>query len=341
MSNFAELDRALPDIRAALDGATAIACVAHKDADADSLGSALAMVLALRNAGKEAVAVVPSPLPKGVSYLPGFDDVIVGRHPECDLVMTFDCPVLERFGDQADFVASAPAVIVIDHHASGRPFGTCRVIEASASATGQMVAALLDGLGYLITPDIANNLYAALFTDTGGFRHDNTTQAALALGAELVGRGANAPYIALKSYKSKSVTQVRLTASVVAALESSEDGTLIWSSVTRKRLEDAGATLEDAEGIIDELQSIDTMGIAILFKEAGPSTTKMSVRTRAPYDAVAICSPFGGGGHVRAAGAEFPLPIAEAADKVLKVARDVWASHEHGGTSVATSLPRG
>jgi phosphoesterase RecJ-like protein len=104
-------------------------------------------------------------------------------------------------------------------------------------------------------------------------------------------------------------------------MHSEMDGRLLWSEVTAAMLAEAGADLQDSEGIIDTLQSIATMQIAILFKQHTADRSKISVRTRDPIDATEVCTPFGGGGHRRAAGAEFgdPLPVAER--KVLEVAR--------------------
>lgn len=319
----------LPDIRTAIDGASHIACIAHKDADADSLGSALAVTLALRNAGKRVDAIVPEPMPRGLAHLPGIDTVLVAREDveqhHYDLVLTFDCPTLARFGDKQDIVSSAPMSIVFDHHVSNDNFGKLHVVEVTASATGQIAAALLQGLGYPITPEIADNLYAALFTDTGGFRHENTTYDALALGAELVGLGANAPLIALKSYKSRTLPQVLLTARVLDGLQHDERKTLFWSSVTSTMMDDLHADLQDAEGIIDELQSIDTMELAVLFKEVSPTLTRVSVRSRHPHDAAALCGGFGGGGHRRAAGAEIPLSLSDAREAFLAAAKQLMA----------------
>ena len=184
-----------------------------------------------------------------------------------------------------------------------------------------MIYRLLRELGAPISPAVATNLYAALFTDTGGFRHENTTEAALRLGAALVAAGADPGWVALKSYKSRSLAQVRLEGLAVAQMHSEMDGRLLWSEVTAAMLEEAGADMQDSEGIIDALQSIDTMEIAILFKEHAADRSKISVRTRDPIDATEVCTPFGGGGHRRAAGAELgdPLPVAER--KVLEVAR--------------------
>jgi phosphoesterase RecJ-like protein len=100
----------------------------------------------------------------------------------------------------------------------------------------------------------------------------------------------------------------------------------VWSTITRKMLAESGADMMESEGVIDQLQSIDTMEMALLFKENEPGVTKVSVRTREPLDATLVCRPFGGGGHRRAAGAEQPVPLAEFAPRVLEVARELLRS---------------
>jgi phosphoesterase RecJ-like protein len=315
------LEDVVDPIRRIVAHADQITCLAHKDADADSLGSALGFAQALRAEGRAIRVVVPEPLPRLLEYLPGFEMVETGGAPLGGTVFTFDCATLGRFGERRAEVERAGTVVNIDHHLSNTGFGTINLVDASASATGQVIYRLLRELGAPISPAVATDLYAALFTDTGGFRHENTTEASLRLAAALVAAGADPGWVALKSYKSRSLAQVRLEGMAVAQMHSEMDGRLLWSEVTHQMLEQAGADLQDAEGIIDALQSIATMQIAILFKEHTADRTKISVRSRDPIDATDVCTPFGGGGHRRAAGAEFgdPLPVAER--KVLEVAR--------------------
>jgi phosphoesterase RecJ-like protein len=315
------LEDVVDPIRRIVAHADQITCLAHKDADADSLGSALGFAQALRAEGRAIRVVVPEPLPRLLEYLPGFEMVETGGAPLGGTVFTFDCATLGRFGERRAEVERAGTVVNIDHHLSNTGFGTINLVDASASATGQVIYRLLRELGAPISPAVATDLYAALFTDTGGFRHENTTEASLRLAAALVAAGADPGWVALKSYKSRSLAQVRLEGMAVAQMHSEMDGRLLWSEVTHQMLEQAGADLQDSEGIIDALQSIATMQIAILFKEHTADRTKISVRSRDPIDATDVCTPFGGGGHRRAAGAEFgdPLPVAER--KVLEVAR--------------------
>jgi bifunctional oligoribonuclease and PAP phosphatase NrnA len=315
------LEDIIDPIRKVVDGADQISCLAHKDADADSLGSALAFALALRASGRRVRVVVPEPLPRLLDYLPGFETVETGGAPLGDTVFTFDCATLPRFGERRDEVERAATVVNIDHHLSNTAFGSINLVDASASATGQVVHKLLGLLGAPITADVATNLYAALLTDTGGFRHENTTEAALRLAASLVAAGADPSWVALKSYKSRSFSQVRLEGLSIAGMQSEFDGCLLWSEVTAGMLDLAGADMQESEGIIDALQSIKTMEIAILFKETAPDRTKISVRTREPFDATDVCTPFGGGGHRRAAGAELGEALPDARRLVLEVAR--------------------
>lgn len=309
----------IDDIAALIDRSADIGCLAHKDADADSLGSALGFAISMRLMGHRVHAMAPAPAPRLLSFLPGYDTIENGD-PHIDSLFTFDCASLARFGERRELVERTAQVVNIDHHASSEQFGTINLVDARASATGQVVYGMLQQLDAPITPDVATNLYAALFTDTGGFRHENTTEDALRLGADLVRLGADPGWVALKTYKSRSVPRMRLEALAVARLQSDLDGRLIWSEVTQSMLAEAGTGMDESEGVIDQLQSIDTMQVALLFKENSANETKISVRTRHPYDATDVCRPFGGGGHHRAAGAELALPLDAAREKVLPVA---------------------
>ncbi|HUZ70667.1 MAG TPA: DHH family phosphoesterase [Candidatus Saccharimonadales bacterium] len=315
------IEDVIDPIRSIVERCDHITCLAHKDADADSLGSGLGFALAMRASGRKVRVVVPEPLPRLLEHLPGFDTVETGGAPLGDTVFTFDCATLTRFGERRDEVEQATTVVNIDHHLSNTAFGSINLVDASASATGQVVYTLLTMLGAPISEDVATNLYAALFTDTGGFRHENTTEAALRLGASLVAAGADPGWVALKSFKSRSLAQVRLEGLSISGMHSEMDGRLLWAEVTGPMLDQAGADMQDAEGIIDALQSIATMEIAVLIKEASPDRIKISVRSREPFDATDVCTPFGGGGHRRAAGAEIGGSLPDARRKVLEVAR--------------------
>jgi bifunctional oligoribonuclease and PAP phosphatase NrnA len=268
--------------------------------------------------------VIPPPLPEMYAFLPGFDQLEVepptGADPE--LVFFFDSGNLERSGSSVKQIASHATIVNIDHHPSNSRFGDINVIEPEASAVGQMVMEMLDHFEYPITPTIAINLYVALLTDTGGFRHENTTPRALEDAARLARLGADPGHIATQVYKMRPETTLKLSALALATMRIELEGKLTWAKVTRRMLREASAVMAESEGIIDTLNSIAGLELAILFKEVSSDLTKISVRSRGAVDAAALCASFGGGGHIRAAGAEIEKPMDEAVQQVLTAAKE-------------------
>ncbi|MGH7902587.1 MAG: DHH family phosphoesterase [Candidatus Dormibacteraceae bacterium] len=296
----------------------------HKDADGDTLGCSLAFTEALRNLGKKVWVVIPPPLPSMYEWLPGYDQIVnrppAGAGPR--LVFFFDAGNMERSGDAVEHIAHHATIVNVDHHLSNSMFGNVNVIDPEASAVGQMVIRMLDCYGLPITPGMATNLYTALMTDTGGFRHENTTAQCLADAARLARLGANPAEIATMVYKSRPLTTLRLNSLSLDSMEIEIGGRLIWARVTRQMLKEAGAVMAEAEGIIDSLNTVADMEVAILFKEVSARLTKISVRSRGGVDAAALAARFGGGGHLRAAGAELRIPMEEAIESVVAAARE-------------------
>lgn len=268
--------------------------------------------------------LIPMPLPQMYSFLPGFNEIVElpphGIDPH--LVFFFDSGNLERSGSSVKSLAANATIVNIDHHPSNSRFGDVNVIDPEASAVGQMVMDMLDHFGYPITRTTAINLYVALLTDTGGFRHENTTPRALEDAARLARLGADPGQIATMVYKMRPETTLKLSGLALATMRVEMEGKLAWAKVKRRMLREANAVMAESEGIIDTLNSIAGLELAILFKEVSATLTKISVRSRGGVDAAAMCAAFGGGGHIRAAGAEIDKPMDEAVRLVLAAAKE-------------------
>jgi len=309
-----------------------IMVLGHKDADGDTLGCSLAFGEALRRLGKQVSIVMPHPLSQKYAWMPGFDQVAdrPAEGSDIELVLFFDAGNLERSGRAAEHIAENATIVNVDHHPSNSRFGDVNIIDPDASAVGQMVLDMLEHFGWEITPTMAMNLYTALMTDTGGFRHENTTPRALCDAARLGALGANPSHVASMVYKTRPLTTLKLSGLSIASMEVEMDGRLVWARVTRRMLREAGAVMAESEDIIDTLNSLAGLEVAIIFKEISGRLTKISVRSRGAVDAAALCGQFGGGGHVRAAGAEVPLRLDDAVPTVLEAAREAIEAARRG-----------
>jgi phosphoesterase RecJ-like protein len=312
-----------------LRGARRVLAVGHENPDADTLGATLGVVRLIEANGGTADPVCTDPVPPLYDFIAGVDRFRTDPDPAApyDLVVISDCGSLERIGEvatrHAELFARLPRVI-IDHHASNDADGESDWIDPGAAATCEMVTLLAGRLGVPLDADggaLASALMAGIVMDTATFAHSNATPRTLVVAAALVEAGAPLSDISRRLYRTKPDVQLRLFGMVLDRLESSDDGRVVWSSMTEADLTASGADRAHSEGIIDLLSQADAAEVTILFKEAGLET-RVSVRTKpGGVDATVLTGRFGGGGHARAAGATVNAPLAEARPPVLAEAK--------------------
>jgi bifunctional oligoribonuclease and PAP phosphatase NrnA len=319
---------AAPRIWSIVASATTLGAICHKDADGDTLGSALAFRFALQPLGKRVSVVASPPVPQAWWFLPGIEEVNATALPSGGPLFIFDSTGPERAGIHADTIRRAPVVVNIDHHISNPGFGSVDLVITEAASTGEIVFDLLKAWKVQIPPEAAANLYATILSDTGGFRHDNTSEHALRAAAELVSLGADPALIARGLFKSRPASTLRMQGRILQSLHFECGDRLVWGAITQADLRDTGALTEQADGAIDQLNTVRGEEIAILFKQVSPVLTKVSIRTREQVDAAALAAEFGGGGHRRASGLELEVPLSEAEGRVLQAARRVLGCPE-------------
>lgn len=319
-----------PMVRAAeaLRAGSRVLLACHVNPDGDTMGSALALGLALRRAGKDVTLVSPDEVPLPYRFLPGSDGFLnavpEGDH---DVSVALDCDGLNRLGPAAPGVRRAACVIEVDHHTGNDRFGDIVVVDPTAAATGEIIFALLRLLALPILPDVATNLYVALLTDTGSFRFANTTARSLRIAAELVDCGADPFRIADHVYETRSYPATLLLGRALASIGLSQDGRIAWGRLTARDFEEVGATDAETEGIVNHLRAIAGVRVAVLFREVN-GKVRVSLRSREPVDVAAVARVFGGGGHRVAAGCTLPTPLAQAERRVLDEVRKAL-QHTH------------
>jgi phosphoesterase RecJ-like protein len=324
----ADLDAVPTELPARLLEARRVMTVCHRDPEADALGSAVAVALALETRGARVNAVCADPVPAMYDFMPHIERFRTDPEADLDpdLIVVCDCGDLERVGrvltEHAELFARVP-IVDIDHHLSNPRFGALDWVDATAAATCEQVALLLPHLGVgfeSLDGAISADLMAGLVIDTANFAHPNTTPRTLRVASELLAAGAPLPMIARRIYRTKPNAQLSLFGRVLARLESSSDGRIVWSVMSEEDLSASGAGAQMSEGLIDLLAQSETAEVAILFKDHG-DRARISVRTRdGGVDATALTGVFGGGGHARAAGATIELPFGEARSAVLDLA---------------------
>ncbi|MDX5340211.1 MAG: bifunctional oligoribonuclease/PAP phosphatase NrnA [Cyclobacteriaceae bacterium] len=289
----------------------------HVKPDADALGSSLGLANYLLKKGHEVTVVTPTDYPSFLNWMKGNEDVLDFSKPQdqklaakklkqAEMIFCLDFSVLNRVNELGEMIRESDAYIVnIDHHQDPEEFADFKFWSTKSAATCELVYELIVKLGdrNLIDKDIAECLYAGIMTDTGGFRHPNTTKNVHLVVAELIDLGANVSQIANWIYDSNSVNRLKFIGfAITRRLVVREDLHTAYFVISKKDLKKYQSQTGDTEGLVNYALSLDGIKLAALFSEREDGI-KISFRSSTE---VAInkfaASYFNGGGHKNAAG---------------------------------------
>ncbi|GMQ25280.1 bifunctional oligoribonuclease/PAP phosphatase NrnA [Algoriphagus sp. oki45] len=298
----------------------------HVKPDADALGSSLGLANYLLKKGHEVTVVTPSDYPSFLYWMQGNDWVLdfskdrdkelaTEKLNEADVIFCLDFSVLNRVNELGEMIRKSKAFIVnIDHHQDPEDFADFRFWSTKAAATCELIYELIEKLGDkdLIDAGIASCLYAGIMTDTGGFRHPNTTKNVHLVVAELIDLGADPSQISNLIYDSNSVNRLKFIGfAITRRLVVREDIHTAYFVISKKDLKKYQSQTGDTEGLVNYALSLDGIKLAALFSEREDGI-KISFRS-SPEVAVNkfAASYFEGGGHKNAAGGKSMLSLKE------------------------------
>jgi phosphoesterase RecJ-like protein len=312
-------DDVIGEIGNKLRSAQKILVSTHIRPDGDAIGSLLGLGLALRQAGKTVQMVSVDGVPLPYRHLAGRQDIIQQPDGEVDLTVVVDCSDLHRVGKSLGNVPIPD--INIDHHVTNLQFARSNLVDPTAVATAEILAAKIPGWGLQLTPVVAAALLTGIITDTLGFRTSNMTPRALRQAADLMEAGAELPDLYMRSLVHRSFEAMRFWGAGLSTLER-EDG-MVWATLTMADRQAAGYSGRDDADLINILSAINDAMISIVFVEQSNGGVKVSWRSQPGLDVSAIALKFGGGGHPAAAGAEVSGNIEEVRHRVVDLTRQM------------------
>lgn len=296
----------------------------HIRPDADGLGAQLALHDALTATGKKPRVAIASKLLPRYGFLDPQRTVIEDFRPsaftDCDCVVVLDTGTWNQLGDFGKWLQASPLPrAVVDHHRTQDDLGGLQLVDITAEATGRLAYEIIRALGAPLSASAANNLFMAIATDTGWFRHPNATAATFALCGELVALGARPTELYEQIYEAATLARFKLTAVALQRLTVAGGGKVAYTEILLSDYSATGAVPGDTEDLINYPRGVEGVEIALVFIEQQDGGTKVSFRSRAA-DVSKLAEQFGGGGHKLASGARVMKPLPEVRDTVLAAA---------------------
>lgn len=279
--------------------------VSHIRPDGDSIGTQLAIGIMLQEMGKTVTILNEDPVPKCYSFLPHSDWIksSLNNGSQFDAAIILDCGEWERLGKIASIAQKADVIINIDHHADSHGLGKYNYIDPSAAAVAEQVYCLLKHMKHPLTYELAVCLYTGILTDTGSFRHGNTTENSHHIVSELLKVGVKSDFVYRMIHERNSFSSILLQGMLLSSLRISNDGCIAWTSITKEMLKEVGYAVEfEPESVLGMMRSIEGIEVALLFRDLGEDKIKVNFRSKSGVDVWQIAHRFDGGGHKQSAG---------------------------------------
>lgn len=285
----------------------------HKSPDGDTLGSAFALCFALQKLKKNAKVLCSDEIPKKYDFL--FEN-IKEQNFEPNYIISVDVSDTALLGEKLSCYADK-IDLCIDHHLSNNHFSKIEYVESTPAATAEIIYEIIKNLEVGVNADIANCIYTGISTDTGCFRHANTTARSYRIAADMIDCGANAFQINKIMFDTKSMAKLNLEKTAIESMEFFCQNKCAVISIAHDKIINIGILDSDFDGISSIPRQIEGILVGVLIKEKEPGIFKISVRTDESVDASKICEKFNGGGHKCAAGCTILGNFAEVKKQIV------------------------
>ncbi|MFI3202247.1 MAG: DHH family phosphoesterase [Eubacteriales bacterium] len=282
-------------------GAKKIGISGHVRPDGDCAGSCMALAMYLRKVMIECqVDVLLEEINDTLSVIKGVDDIFHEPTNEIyDVFFVLDGSY-DRIGFAVDDSLNAKKKINIDHHISNRGGADIDYIIPTVGSTSELIFELMDE-SYMDV-EIAKAIYIGMIHDTGVFQYSNTSARTLEIAGKLIAYDFDFSKIIEETFYERSYEKTEILGRALLECMMVLDRKCAVACITQRMLNFYQVSVNDLDGIVNQLKQIKGVECAIMLVEYGSMEYKASLRSSDVIDVSKIAMYFGGGGHKKAAG---------------------------------------
>ncbi len=285
--------------------AKSISLVIHERPDGDAVGSAWALYHILseqKNVEVVCVSKIDPIFERTLGKLPIQKNIST----DAELIFLLDCSELHRTGLENEIKLARrnhQKIIAVDHHV-GRSLGKHvdeYLHDDTASSTAELLFECINTLRAPISSAVANSLLLGIYTDTGGFRHPNTSPRTLKIVSRLVSCGADIEQLTGQFAQQRTLSKTKLWGAAFSLVKINRLG-IATVRIHQSMMIEHDATETDVTGLANNLSLLNGAKAALVLVETQQGW-RGSLRTRhRGIDLRRLAGYFGGKGTKKATG---------------------------------------
>jgi phosphoesterase RecJ-like protein len=304
-------------LRQALQKSGNAIIVTHRNPDGDALGSSLAWMEFLQQAGWKVHFISPTKITHNLLWMPGIEQALCYEdlsdrskiHQIIDSAEVIYCLDFNSPGRLEDLgkrlLKSSALKIMIDHHLEPENFANICFSDTGFASTSEMIVELIlnSGNENKISKAMAENLYTGMATDTGFFQFSNTSPKSMRYAALLLEKGAKPDVLSNRIHHVFSEDRLRFFGHcLLHKLKLVNNKRVAIIPVSQQEIKEFNLQQGDNEGLVNYPFKIQGVILSALFSEE-PGKVKISLRSKGEFDVNRLAREhFSGGGHKNASG---------------------------------------
>ena len=312
-----------------------ILLICHINPDGDAIGSQIALHHYLRSKGRNVSMMAPNNIQEFLKWMDEFCliNIFINDRRNCrklikeaDLIIMLDFNQQSRLGEaEKDIISSKARKIIIDHHLNPGDFTDLVITDASKCSTAELVNEIVTGIEGkpIVDKTYAEAVYVGIVTDTGNFEHGPYTGHTLRVVADFLDAGLEKNKILNLIYNNFTSERMRLQGFALnERMVVIPEYKAAYIYLSKQDLDNFSHSKGDTEGFVNLPLSIKGIEFSVLFVEKD-KFVKISFRSKGDFPSNLFASKyFNGGGHLNAAGGEYPATLQQTIDYFLKVLKE-------------------
>lgn len=304
----------------------------HVMADGDAVGCCIAVSRYLKSLGKQAIILMEDKLPYIYSFMQESTDIEIfsmDKEYDFDICIAIDTGDIERLGKRRKLFDSG-ITYNIDHHKTNNSYALYNYVNDDVSSSGEIIYNLFKLMNVELDHDIAQALYVAISTDTGGFRYQNTSKTCFSIAADLMDYGLDIENISDWIFERTSMNKLHLYEATIKNIKFHCGNKVAVSTLRSQEYEHLDVTDEDFEGLVNIVKNIEGVDVGVFLRErSGNTQVKGSLRSNTNnIDVSLIAMQNGGGGHARAAGLATNKTLDEVYQNIINNLKEFYTCTE-------------
>jgi bifunctional oligoribonuclease and PAP phosphatase NrnA len=320
--------QAWPELAKLLNSHQRFLISSHIRPDGDAIGASLAMKRILQRLGKDVLWVMDEELSANYEIFCREGELAVfnpqtGDYTDRDAMVMVDAGEWYRLGKTGEMMRQHPGVkICIDHHIPQNDYEGLRIVDTASPSTTVLIYRFIRHLQMDFDFELAEPIYLGMIVDTQNFHLPNTTEEAHYIAAHCLRAGVKPTRVHEPVFGITMLSRLRLMSEAFHTLELHCGGKVGIMHTTRAMFRETKAESFDDDGFVDFVRTIEGVRIGVYLREESDGTVKASWRAKGENNVVVSAHKFGGGGHLRAAGATLQGNLADAKHRILEDLRE-------------------